>query len=333
MKKKIFLFVLLAAVLGILIGYNSNLSKPTEKIGYALDTQIRIIVYDKNVDKEIVNGAYDEILRLDRLLSNYNKESETARLNRVKNISACDELKTILSEGVAVSGITKGNYDITIFPLVKIWNYKNARVPDPEEIEIAKQKVDYRNIEINGNEITLKNDCEIDVSSIAKGYIADFVIEYLKERNVKSALVDAGGNIKVMGSPGGKNKYFNIGIKDPDLNSGLTLGNIKLNDKSIVTSGIYERNFTYKDKTYHHIIDAKTGYPSESDVVSVSVISRSSMLADAYATGIVVMGANEGLNLIENTPDTECIIVTKDKKIIISSGVKDFEITNGNYRF
>lgn len=334
MKRKILLLIVAAVIIsgGIFAGYRGNLSKPYEKIGYALDTQIRIIVYDKNVDKNAVNEAYNEILRLDRLFSNFNIESETAKLNKLKKLTVSGELKKVIEEGVRVSEITDGNYDITVFPLSEIWNYKKATVPDINSIKSARDKVDYKNVKINGNEITLINDAEIDVSSIAKGYIADCIIDYLKSRKIKSALVDAGGNIKVLGSPDGKKEYFKIGIRDPDMTKSVPMGNIKIKNKSIVTSGIYERNFTYNNKLYHHIIDIKTGYPAESDVLSASVISESSMQADAYATSIVAMGSEKGLELIEKTSGFECIIVTKDNHIILSEGMQDFELTNNEYK-
>lgn len=333
MKKKIVWISFIAVIItGVVIGSFVDKNKPLEKIGYALDTQIRIVVYDKGDHKTILDNAYNEILRLDKQLSNFNKESETYILNEKKTLEVSNELKEVIESGIDITSKTGGNFDLTIFPLSGLWNYKNAIVPDKEEIELAKEKIGISNIEISGNKITLKNDAKIDVSSTAKGYIADYIIDYLKYNGVKNALVDAGGNIKVMGTPGSKSDSFKIGIKDPDKSSSLVLGFVKLKDKSIVTSGIYERYFTYEDKAYHHIVDPKTGYPSESDVISVSVISKSSVNADGYATAIVVMGGQKGLELVEKTKDIECIIVKKDNTIITSSGVSDFELTNRNYK-
>lgn len=331
-NKVIWISLIFVIISGVIVGFVVDKSKPIEKIGYALDTQIRIVVYDKGEYSKILDNAYNEILRLDKLLSNFNEKSETYILNEKKELEVSDELKKVIESGIEITDKTKGSFDITIFPLSELWNYKKAIVPTIREIETEKRKVGISNIEISGNKIILKNDAKIDVSSTAKGFIADYIIDYLKSNGIKNALVDAGGNIKVIGVPDKEKSGFKIGIKDPGNKSSLTLGFLKLKDKSIVTSGIYERNFTYNNKTYHHIVDPATGYPSESDVVSASVISKSSVNADGYATAIVVMGAEKGLELVEKTNDLECIIVKKDNTIIVSSGISDFELSSSNYK-
>ena len=123
---------------GVIIGIINNNSKPLEKIGYALDTQIRIVVYDKGADKEILEKAYNEILRLDKLLSNYNKDSEKAMLNNEKSLEVSKELKDIIIKGIEVTNNTNGSYDLTIYPLTSIWNYKMKNVPEKNEIENAR---------------------------------------------------------------------------------------------------------------------------------------------------------------------------------------------------
>lgn len=332
-NKKLFLILFCLVTVGLILGQLGRSGKPYEKIGYALDTQIRIVAYGKNANKEVVDNAYKEILRLDKLLSNFNGDSETARLNKEKKLLVSNELKSVIEAGIRATKETGGCYDLTVFPLSKLWNYKKAAVPSEDKIKEALLKIDVSNIEITGNTVTLKNGAEIDVSSIAKGYIADYITDYLLKNGVENALVDAGGNIKVIGSPESKKDYFNIGIRNPELSGSDSLGTLKVKDKSVVTSGIYERNFEYMGKTYHHIIDTKTGYPAISDVISATVISKSSTLADAYATAIVVMGSEAGLLLIEKTEDTECIIVTNERKIKKSEGIKDFELTDDSYSY
>ena len=332
MKKSLIFIFLIIIFIGILWGNSTNLSKPYEKIGYALDTQIRIVVYDKGADSDIVNKAYNEILRLEKILSNFDEKSETYILNKNKELNVSYELKSVILSGIEITNKTFGNYDLTIYPLSEIWNYKNKKVPSLDAINDAKSLIEIENVKVSGSKVTLLNNAKIDVSSLAKGYIADSVIDLLKNNGIKNALVDAGGNIKVMGSANGKNSSFKIGIKDPNKKETDSIGYIQLKDKSIVTSGIYERNFTYEGKLYHHIINPHTGYPSDSDVISASVICENSMIADAYATALVVMGADEGLKLIEQNEDLECIMVKKDNTVILSSGIKDFNLTDDNYK-
>lgn len=333
-KKDLFLAVAgIILVIGLILS-SSNHNKPIEKIGYAMDTQIRIVVYDNDADEKVLEGAYSEILRLDKLLSNFNEESETRKLNTEKELAVSDELLDVIKKGKEISEKTLGAYDLTVYPLTKMWHYKNIYVPSDAEIKEALIKVDYSNIEISENRVILRNNAEIDLSSIAKGYVADCIIDYLKDNGIEDALVDAGGNIKVTGSPyKDKKEGFYIGIQDPARDTGIPLGEMKIHNEAVVTSGIYERNFKKDGKTYHHIIDTKTGYPSESDVVSVSVISEDSAVADAYATAVVVMGSEKGLELIESESGLECIIIKKDNTIVLSDGVKNFEITNKDYKF
>lgn len=328
--KKLLWVVMAVIITGLVFGKIYDGSRPYEKIGYALDTQIRIVAYDGQKSKQAVENAYNEILRLDKLLSNFNETSETFTLNKNGKMNVSPELLEVIKTGISVSLKTEGKYDLTVLPLAEIWNYKKAVVPKPEEINAAQKKVNYKNVEINENVVTLKDGAQIDVSSVAKGYIADYIIDYLINHSVKTALVDAGGNIKVVGSI--NKNGFKIGIKDPFSKEGATYGQIDVVNKSVVTSGIYERNFTYNNKTYHHIIDIQKGYPAESDVVCATVISENSAIADAYATAIVVVGAEEGLKLIESVDEAECIIVNNKKEVILSEGIDNFEITNNDYK-
>ena len=324
MKKAILWGLVLFILSGVLFGVYKNNNIPTEKIGYALDTQIRLVIYDKNAD-EIIEKAYNEILRLDKLFSNFNKESETARLNNKKELTVSDELSHLIDSGVAITKETKGVYDLTVYPLSSIWNYKNEAVPSLDEINEALKRVDISNIQKEGNKVALKNDASIDVSSIAKGYIADYIIDFLKHEGIKNALVDAGGNIKVMGNSPKTKDGFTIGIKSPFDERGSSLGTINIKDTSIVTSGIYERNFVKDGRLYHHIIDIKTGYPSESDLASATIICKSSENADAYATAVLIMGSKKGMEFIKSNPSIEGILVTRNNEILVSDGALNFK--------
>ncbi len=325
MKKVLLWGILLFLVAGVLYGALLSPPRTTEKIGYALDTQIRIVVYDGDDCSEIVDAAYGEILRLDKLFSNFNENSETFRLNKYKELTVSSELLELIQLGINITEDTRGIYDLTVYPLSSIWNYKEQNVPEEAAIISAKEKIGISNIEIDGNTVKLKNESEIDVSSIAKGYIADYIIDFLKEKGIKNALVDAGGNIKTLGNSFKSKEGFIIGIKSPFEEMGQTVGSITVKNKSVVTSGIYERKFSQNGREYHHIIDINTGYPSESDIISATVISESSAIADAYATALIIMGAEEGMKFIENNSLIEGILITKDKRILTSSGVHNFK--------
>lgn len=334
MKKKVILLIALCIVLAGVVYLSTKIdNSPVEKIGYALDTQIRIVIYDRGADKNISEEAYNEILRLDKLLSNFNTGSETYKLNQVKKLVVSDELKEILSMAKMISEDTGGAYDVTVYPLTKLWNFKKEYVPSDNEIKKAQASVNIENLIISGNEVTLLNNAEVDISSIAKGYIADKIINLLKDRGIRNALVDAGGNIKVMGNSDLKiSSGFKIGIQDPHKDTGVPFGNIVLKDSSVVTSGIYERNFVADGEFYHHILDTKTGRPTVNEVISVSVICENSAKADAYATAVMVLGSEKGLELINSHDDMECIIVRDDNTVVTSGGVANFTINGNNYK-
>lgn len=166
----------------------------------------------------------------------------------------------------------------------------------------------------------------IDLGAIAKGYIADEAVAVLKDHNVESAIVDLGGNIFVVGhSNRGENEAWNVGIQDPNNDRGAVLGTIEESDKTIVTSGIYERYLEEDGETYHHIFDSKTGYPYDNDIASATVITDKSIDGDGLTTVIFDKGVKEGLEYIENdTPDgTSAIFVTKDDQVYMTDDIKD----------
>ena len=171
----------------------------------------------------------------------------------------------------------------------------------------------------------------IDLGAIAKGYVADEIIKILEENNIKSAIVNLGGNVYVHGSKNGKD--FKVGIRDPfSQDANAYFGIYKTQDESIVTSGVYERYFIKNGVRYHHILSTSTGYPIDNELMSTTILTKNSMVADALSTTTFALGVDEGLKLIENTPGVEAIFVTKDKKVYITSGVNEkLELTNKEY--
>jgi thiamine biosynthesis lipoprotein len=164
---------------------------------------------------------------------------------------------------------------------------------------------------------------EIDLGAIAKGYIADLVKEYLQSRGVTRGIINLGGNILVMGAKS-ENQPWRIGIQNPFDSRGNHIGIASVAEKTIVTSGIYERYFYFEGKRYHHILDPQTGFPVENDLASVTIIADTSIDADALSTSLFILGVKKGIELIETVEKTEAVFVTKEKKVIYSSGASDF---------
>ncbi len=176
-----------------------------------------------------------------------------------------------------------------------------------------------------------KEGMAIDLGAVAKGFIADKVLELFEANGVKSAIINLGGNVLLFGSkPGGI--PFKIGIQNPFDVRGSYLGIIKASDISIVTSGIYERYFEADGKKYHHILNPKTGYPVENDIMGISVITGKSIDGDCLSTSLFMLGSVKAIDLVENLENTEAVIITKEKKIILSSGAeKMFSLIDNDF--
>ena len=162
---------------------------------------------------------------------------------------------------------------------------------------------------------------EIDLGGIAKGYAADQIVKYLKSKDVESAIINLGGNVFILGEKE-KNTPFKVGIQDPTSEDGSSIGNISISNKSVVTSGIYERYLEKDGIIYHHMIDPSTGYPFENNLSSVTIISSSSIVGDGLSTTTFGLGLQKGMKLIESLDNTDAIFITKDKKVHTTSNLK-----------
>jgi thiamine biosynthesis lipoprotein len=244
-----------------------------------------------------------------------------------------EETAEVIAAALHIAEETGGAFDPAIGALTRLWDITgDPRVPDAGEIEGALGLVDYRKASIDGTSVALgEAGMKLDLGGIAKGYAADKATEVYRKHGVERALLNLGGNIYAYGEkPGGEN--FRIGIRDPLGAEGEIAAIIKVNDTSVVTSGVYERFFESGGKTYHHIFDPKTGYPAENGLVSVTVVCKNSMRADALSTALFVMGMEQGLEFARSHQDIEAIFITQDRKVRVTDGLNEsIEIANETY--
>ena len=265
--------------------------------GFAMDTVINITVNSK--DKPFAEKALSICREQEKIFSRTNDESELSKVNNGEMPRG--ELKKVIDFAFSVSEKSGGAFDATVKPLSDLWNFKERTVPPTEdEISDALKNVGYKKVNIENFDL---GGTSLDLGAIAKGYTADKICEYFKEQGVNNAIIDLGGNVYVLGE-------FTVGIRNP-FEPEKAFAKINLKDKSAVTSGTYQRYFEYDGKKYHHIMDAKTGYPARSGIASVTVISPSSMVADALSTAIFVMG-EKGISLCGSFADTDCFIIMED---------------------
>jgi thiamine biosynthesis lipoprotein len=264
-------------------------------------------------DMETVNGAFALCEDYENLLSKTKKNSQVYKLNNGETVTADDELISLIEKAIYYSQKTNGNYDITVCPVSDLWDFNNQIVPSKDEIAEALKSVDYQSIKIDGKTVNL-NGSKIDLGSIAKGYIADRAVDYLKSQNVKSGIVNLGGNVKVFG------KEYTVGIQRPFSNDIMLT--VKIKNASAVTSGIYQRAFEKDGKFYHHILDTKTGYPLENTLTSVTILGENSAECDVLSTVCLILGEKDGMKLINETENYEAVFITKNENVLLSDGLK-----------
>ena len=309
------LILYLTAVLLLLCGCSSTDAIYTDF--FAMDTSMRFTLYD---GKGL--SAKDEILRLEALLSRTDDNSLVSALNRGEQVSHA-ELAALLRKSKDYTAATKGAFDATIAPVVSAWGFTedSYRVPSTDEIAMLLALVDSDQIILNGDTISLADGTMIDLGGIAKGYASDCVAEIWKNEGVEHGLAALGGNIYCCGSKADGSPW-RVSVQDPN-NGSAYVGILSLTDAFAVTSGAYERNFTENGKFYHHIIDPATGYPAESGLTSVTVVSHGSgTLCDALSTACYVLGEGASIHLWHEMGNFELVLVTEDGRVLITEGLE-----------
>ncbi|MCI9423495.1 FAD:protein FMN transferase [Lachnospiraceae bacterium WCA-9-b2] len=282
------------------------------------DTVVRIEILDR-ADEEVLKGCENICKKYHAMFSNKIEDSEISRINSAggNSVEVSDETVTLLRKAIYYGDLSNGAFDVTIAPVSNLWDFhaEAPALPAPEAIYEAASHVDYKNILIDGNTVRLLDPyASIDVGGIAKGYIADILKKYLKEQGVKHAVINLGGNVLAMGSRLDGSDY-NIGIQKPFDMTGEPITSVRISNKSVVTSGTYQRYFEADGKLYHHILDPNTGYPCENNLTSVTIITNSSLTADALSTTCFLLGYDKSMRLIEQLDNVDAVFITNDNKI------------------
>lgn len=328
-KKILFLFLLLSVSLGLVSGCGA--SRPLSRSGFYFDTVITVTIYDASKESALA-GCFDLAERYENYFSNTLPDSDISKINAANGapVTVHEETAELLEKGISYGNLSGGSFDITIGKLSDLWNISlkalleetdASMVPSEAEIAEALSTVDYTCIQIDGNEVTLTNPgAKIDLGGIAKGYIADRMKEYLSEQGVTSALINLGGNVLTLGEkPDGS--PFTIGIQYPFEEDGSSIASVQVTDQTVVSSGIYERYFEVEDTLYHHILNPKTGYPYDNDLLGVTVVTKDSVDGDALSTICFALGLEKGMDFIESLEGTEALFITEDYRVHTTSGL------------
>ena len=298
--------------------------EPAQTQFFSMDTVMSIKVYDPD-GEAAVQSARQEVERLDGLLSRTNPGSQISQLNAHAGdgspVSLDPEVAGLLAFGQSVSDLLPGTFDITIAPVMDAWGFtgEERHVPTAEALDAAMALVDSGRLVVDEDASTAlleQAGMEVDLGAVAKGFAASRAAAALRAAGATSALLDLGGNVTVLGrKPDGQ--AWQVAVKDPQ-DTAQVLCVLSLEDQTASTSGGYERYFEENGVTYHHIIDPGTGYPAESGLRSVTVVSANHTLADALSTALFVAGEEEALDFWRSRDDFELVLCTQDDRVIVT---------------
>ena len=319
MKIKYLTFTL--ALLLLLTGCTAKAPEATQQI-FAMDTVMDFYAVGEGADAALSESA-QQINRLESILSRTRQGSEVDSLNRHGSAALSDETAQLLRSALSLCEKTAGTFDITIAPLVEAWNIhgENPRVLTADEIDALLPLVGSHHIHLNGSNVSIDEDCAIDLGGIAKGYASDIVAQIYRDCGVSGGWASLGGNVYAHGTKS-DGSFWNVAIRDPN-NAVGSAALLQLSNEFAVTSGGYQRYFTADDGTvYQHILDPKTGAPAQSDLLSVTIVAKSGTMADAYSTALYVMGEAGAVNFWNaNRADFDMVLITADGRLLYTTGL------------
>lgn len=307
--------------------------EPVSATAIKLNTAVTVTIYDSQ-DRELLTECMNLCDKYEKIFSRTASDSELYQLNHREltpvagtedTFQISDPLAELIRKGLYYSELSEGAFDIAIEPLTSLWDFtaEDPQVPEDRLIQKALTKCDYHNVSVSdNNEVILKTeDTAIELGAIAKGYIADRLKDYLISQGVKSAIINFGGNVLCIGGKP-NDSSFKIGIQKPFADRSETIAVMDIKDKSVVSSGVYERCFEQDGTLYHHLLNPRTGYPYDNGLIAVTIISDESVDGDALSTTCFALGLEDGMKLAESLDNVQAFFVTSDYEIHYT---KDFQ--------
>ncbi len=288
----------------------------------AFDT---VITISARCDDGLLARMEPRCARYEQLLSRTIPTSDVSRINDAhgKPVVVDGDTASLIATSLVYCAQSEGRFDITMGAVTPLWDFKGHVRPEAAALDVALMHVDYRKVHVEGDVVTLEDpEARIDLGGIAKGWIADGLAAQLRAGGCESALINLGGNVMTVGGkPDGS--PWNVGIQDPaDPAAHTVMGLIGVRDMSVVTSGLYERNFTAIDGTvYHHILDRTTGMPVVTDLLGATIVSSASIDGDGFSTTLFLLGVVGALEFVEAHESIEAVLIDDKRNVITSSGM------------
>jgi len=318
----------------LLTSHSSPIEREATANFFAMDTFITLTVYGNEAELALT-AAKKKILELENIWSVTNTESEIYAINNNNGyaMKLTPYTADIISFSLAMAEKTNGAFDITIFPILTAWGFATGsfQIPIEEEIETLLSKTGHEQVVFENGYITMPEYFQIDLGAIAKGYTLDIITELLNGYDITSALINLGGDIKVIGSRPDGNRW-RIGINNPFGNGNI--GVLEITDRALTSSGNYGRYFIGEDgNQYGHIIDPSTGRPVQNELISVVVIGADGKICDALSTAFFVMGVKQSINFWRENDGFDFILLTNENELFITEELKNDFTLNKNYMY
>lgn len=327
-KKFLTAFLLFLAACGLILYLRPKQSEPISRSDFLLNTFVTVTLYDSE-DTAILDQAMAMCREYENRLSKTITSSEIYRLNhRAPGETAftlSKDTADLIRIGLYYSKLSDGAFDITVEPLSSLWDFTSGQpvLPAASDIQAAAARTGWENLVLEGDTLTfLSPDTTIDLGAIAKGFIADHLKEYLEGENVKSAIINLGGNVLCIGQKPDSTP-FRIGLQKPFDSYSEIIADLDIRGLSVVSSGVYERHFVLDGKNYHHLLNPKTGYPYDNGLVAVTIVSQKSVDGDALSTTCFSLGLEDGIKLINTMDGTYGYFITEDGEIHYSDGAEE----------
>ena len=307
-------------------GEDADKETEASKDLFAMDTYMTLTAYGEHA-QEAVDKAAERVEALDALLSTGNENSEIYQLNQNGEATLSEEGGYLVERALELYKKTEGAFDIAIYPVMQAWGFptQDYHVPDDDTLKEKLALADASKVNYDKDTIKIffdQDGMEIDLGGIAKGYTSSQIMQIYQDCGVTSGLVNLGGNVQALGCKTDGSKW-RVAIQSPD-DTEEYLGILEIEDQAVITSGGYERYFEKDGVTYHHIIDPAIGYPADSGLISVTIVSDDGTLADGLSTSLFIMGEEKAAQFWrENSDEFEAIMETSDGKLYVTEGIAD----------
>ncbi len=343
MKKHGFIFLI------FIILISCGIKEYPSESRFALGAPLTIKVFER-ISKKKIDLIFNRITQIEQTMSTSAKDYKSTELLDINNASV-DALQKgdsgirrysispdtyfVIQKSLQIAELTDSAFDPTIYPLVRLWGFgsESYKIPTKKEIYEILPLINWQTLSVEeGKYMRLSAGQGVDVGGIAKGFASDVAVTMLRDMGITYALIDFGGNIRTLGNTKKDGTQWKIGIQKPYSDIGDIVGIVSVGETSVVSSGVYERYFNKDGKQYFHLLNKKTGYPARNELLSVTIIKKSGIESDGLSTGVFVLGLIRGMALVERLSNTEAVFITRDKKILITSGLIDsFTLTDKEY--